>query len=270
MPWLKMDDQFIFHEKARLVGKEGRNLQVTALCYCAGQLNDGLIRDGLLPTIFALAECDDGPATVERLVEVGMWERVDGGYQIHDYLDYNPSRTQVLAERAAARKRMFALRSGEHGQNVIDPVPGPVPVPVPHVDDGDARASSKGSEEDDELPGTMPIADQRKVLALDDVGVGRGLALELASKCTLPRIQAVIAHARASPGLQNPTGYIVSILRSGQALPKPPLPGGKNVRDRANQRGPAEARTMPAAAEVMRDASGNPVSLMSLVGLSGP
>lgn len=146
MPWTRLDDQFIFHEKARLAGKEGRNLQVTALCYCASQLNDGFIREGLLPTIFALADCEDGPATVAVLVEVGMWETREGGYQIHDYLDYNPSREKVLAERADNAKRQAEWQAAHRDKagrynavsNAVSkqeitsaPSPSPVPVPVP-------------------------------------------------------------------------------------------------------------------------------------------
>lgn len=46
-------------------------------------------------------------ALVNRLVEVGLFDVVPGGYCIHDYLDYNPSRAEVFRKRKAdlARKR---------------------------------------------------------------------------------------------------------------------------------------------------------------------
>jgi hypothetical protein len=42
----------------------------------------------------------------ERLVEAGVWEdRKDGGYWLHDYLEYNPSKEEVLSRRKKAVKR---------------------------------------------------------------------------------------------------------------------------------------------------------------------
>lgn len=38
-------------------------------------------------------------ATVQELVDAGLWRRVSGGYQIHDYLVYNPSREEVHRKR---------------------------------------------------------------------------------------------------------------------------------------------------------------------------
>jgi hypothetical protein len=36
---------------------------------------------------------------VEDLTNAGLWYEVDGGYAIHDYLTYQPSKADVLAER---------------------------------------------------------------------------------------------------------------------------------------------------------------------------
>lgn len=43
----------------------------------------------------------------DALVSAGLFDRADGGYLVHDYLDFNPSRVVVLKKRAddAARKR---------------------------------------------------------------------------------------------------------------------------------------------------------------------
>jgi hypothetical protein len=72
------------------------------------------------------------------MVEVGLFDQVDGGYRLHDWLDYNPPREKVLAERAAAKRRMFANRSPEVRPNntrtnghVPPKFAGPVPVPTP-------------------------------------------------------------------------------------------------------------------------------------------
>lgn len=282
MPWSRRDDGTYLNRKVNAVGDQAYILWTYAIDYSSQQLTDGILYPREVAMLCGMRGYTNWQDLANELVSAHLFDLCDdGNYAIHDFLTYNPTKEKVLSDRARHAAEQAKWQAQKDARKArTEPITEPIsehisegapsrPVPSHPHDDDDARASAR-SRQDDELPGTMPIADQRKVLALDDVGVNRSLALELSSKCTLPRIQAVIAHARASPGLSNPTGYIVSMLRSGQAIPKPPLPGGKNVRDRANQRGPAEARAMPAAAEVMRDANGNPVSLMSIVGLAGP
>lgn len=271
--WVKIDDRFFHNPKIRRAGKDGRELYLAGLTYVNGELTDGFIHRDDVAYIAGWAEVNAIPETVAQLVALRLWESVENGFLIHDYHEYNPSRAEVLATRQARAEAgsIGGRNSGESKRQAkaeanpeataspnANPVPGPVPVPEPV------------SIDDVALPATMPIAEQRKRLALQDVGLTEAQAGEFAEKCTLPRIEGVIAHARASPGLQNPTGYIISMLRSGRAIPKPPLAGGNNGRDRPNQRGPGEAREMPAAAEVARDANGEPVPLLSAAELANP
>lgn len=149
MTWVKLDDRFPFNQKAVLAGKDGRALYITALCYTSEQLTDGHIRTGLVPMLAAIAEVENGEATAARLVEVGLWHHSDGGYQIHDYLEYNPSAEKVKQEREDAKARMKAVRenqqrnsdgtfgrsSGEQQANreqtSSDVTPSPFPYPSP-------------------------------------------------------------------------------------------------------------------------------------------
>jgi hypothetical protein len=41
---------------------------------------------------------------IRRLVAVGLWHEIPGGYEVHDFLDYNPSRAEVLARREATKE----------------------------------------------------------------------------------------------------------------------------------------------------------------------
>jgi hypothetical protein len=74
----------------------------------------------------------------DDLVEAGLWDR-DGGasIRVHDYLQYNPSREQVAAERAATARRMRAMRNRRRSDAPCDAVTPPV---TPTVTDavGDA------------------------------------------------------------------------------------------------------------------------------------
>jgi hypothetical protein len=118
MPWVKIDDAFYDHPKARAAGRDGRALFTAALCHSSAQLTDGFIASTDLALIAAKAEVR-GPSTARRLVDAGLWETVDGGWVIHDYHAYQPSAEQEKARRrelsevrAAAGRRGAAARWG--------------------------------------------------------------------------------------------------------------------------------------------------------------
>jgi hypothetical protein len=57
-------------------------------------------------------------ATAKQLEDAGVWDRVDDGWVIHDYLDYNPSREQVLLERKKNAERQEKFRRRRNGKPV--------------------------------------------------------------------------------------------------------------------------------------------------------
>lgn len=106
--WVKIDDAFHRHPKTRAAGKDGRALFIAGLCWSAAHLTDGHIARTDLPLIAAEAEVRPGP-TARRLVEVGLWHVTPDGWEVHDYLDFNPSGDEV---RERKRKRAEAGRKG--------------------------------------------------------------------------------------------------------------------------------------------------------------
>jgi hypothetical protein len=154
MGWVRVDDQFFRHPKARSAGKDGRLLFVTGLAYCTSNLTDGLIHRDALPLVAAEAEVRT--AVARRLVEVGLWEEVEGGFQVHDYLDYQPSAEKVRAEKSAAKERMRGKRSPErppptdrsspeHPPNFGGSSPSPS-HPIPEVPNGTSLGSPNGAQ----------------------------------------------------------------------------------------------------------------------------
>jgi hypothetical protein len=105
VPWLKMDDQYPSHPKVVAAGGDAAWLHVCAACYCAQHLTDGLVPKAILSR---LSDRKKPEQLAARLVEVGLWHDRGDHYELNDYLDYNPSREQVLADRerraAAGRK----------------------------------------------------------------------------------------------------------------------------------------------------------------------
>lgn len=135
MPWVRLDEQFPDHPKTVIAGPLAGWLHVCALAYCNRMTTDGFIpynqvgRLADFTTICIANGAVDDPRTVykpadaydqaERLVNVGMWEATAGGFRIHDYLDYQPSRAEIEAQRKvkADAGRKGGFRSGQARRN---------------------------------------------------------------------------------------------------------------------------------------------------------
>lgn len=112
MTWVKIDDQFPDHPKVLAAGPAAAWLYVCGLCYASRYLTDGFVPAGVVSRLSDLKRADD---VATRLVDAGLWEAADGGYRIHDYLDYQRSASEVdevSAKRAEAGRR-GGMRSGE-------------------------------------------------------------------------------------------------------------------------------------------------------------
>lgn len=100
MGWVKIDDQLHGHPKVSAAWQTSHaavGLHLLALSYCSSYLTDGLV-----PASFVTEKMPEKKVrdrAVPALTDSGMWEAVDGGWLIHGYLDYNPSRAEVEARR---------------------------------------------------------------------------------------------------------------------------------------------------------------------------
>lgn len=132
-------------------GEAAELLFLRGLAFTAGVLSDGVITD---------AQLDRGPGVgmpdaeerAERLVEVGLWERIDGGYHIRSWLDWNWSRERILeaAAKDAARK---------------SPGQGGPPPPTPPGSGDDARQAERTPDglraESQQSPNGVPRNSER-------------------------------------------------------------------------------------------------------------
>jgi len=100
MAWVRIEDQVPRHPKMLSAGPVACWLWVLGLCYCQHQLTDGFIPDMAVPVLgMKLAS-----RYAKTLVKVGLWERVEGGYRVHDYLAFNDTRATALEKREAAKR----------------------------------------------------------------------------------------------------------------------------------------------------------------------
>lgn len=110
MPWVRLDDEFPDHPKIVAAGHAAAWLHVTALCYCNRLLTDGFIPADKVPLLVPNAS-----KLVDRLVDAGVWHRTTRqgveGFEIHDFLKYQPSREEVLEERRKNAERQERWRA---------------------------------------------------------------------------------------------------------------------------------------------------------------
>lgn len=107
IPWFKVDDNFAFHRKTVAAGNAAIGLWVRAGAWSAGQLTDGHVPADIVKVL------GGRPADARKLVEVGLWQVADGGYDFHQWNeeDRQPRRSDVEAKRAEWRARKARSRA---------------------------------------------------------------------------------------------------------------------------------------------------------------
>lgn len=105
MTWTRLDDGFPTHPKVIGLSDAGFRALVTGLCYANQHLTDGFIPQGVVKTRAAVELCSRKIWGVDNR----------GGYVIHDFLDYNRSKAEVMNEREMKREagRLGGWRSGQ-------------------------------------------------------------------------------------------------------------------------------------------------------------
>lgn len=184
MPWARFDDRFPSHRKVRLLSDAAFRLYVSAVCWSAENLTDGVVKTNELRLV---ADVKSASRRAKELVDYGLWETLPGtGWLIHDYAEYNPTAEQVRAERKAktARQQRWRDKQKDGGPRPTPPSgrrrvdaptdasldasrDGPedaaprarVPVPTPNYVMADVGGSSAGSRPHDDDQAAPPIDD---------------------------------------------------------------------------------------------------------------
>ena len=93
MGWTKLASGWPRNPKVMALSDRAKVADLAAMCFCSEQLTDGQ-----LPKPYLLMV----PRRVyQELVEAGRWEVVGEQVWVHDYLVYNPSKSEVEATRDA-------------------------------------------------------------------------------------------------------------------------------------------------------------------------
>ena len=126
MAWAKIDDKFYDNPKVRKAGKEATCLYLSGLVYSSNQLTEGFISDAALGLVAYKGFVENEQTYASVLVDCGLWDQVEGGYIIHDYLEYNPTKEEIeeaRARKSAAGKKGAHARWQDDGKQIADAMP---------------------------------------------------------------------------------------------------------------------------------------------------
>lgn len=161
MSWARFDDRAPHHRKVKRLSDSAFRLWFTSICHCAEYLTNGRIDAADVADMPKAPTGKKLAAAIAELVEAGCWDEVEGGWEVHDYLDWNPTADEVKAKREAraeagrrggqssgrSRSKNEAIASTEAKQpeskteSKTNPVPVPVPVPEPKAAEAIPRTS---------------------------------------------------------------------------------------------------------------------------------
>lgn len=135
MPWVRFDDQFPINRKVASTSDAAFRLHVEAVFWCARNLTDGVIPRDELPFI-APKTMRKPEKFVPELMKRNLWISHVDGWEINDYLDYQPSKAKVEQERKAkaarqARWKSKQTRRGDASPDVSGDAAPPRPAPTP-------------------------------------------------------------------------------------------------------------------------------------------
>lgn len=262
MAWVKLDDDFFGNPKVLRAGRDARDLYLAGLCFCNRGLTDGFIPDEALRRLGADAYVDEPRALARKLVEVGLWSTADGGYLVHDYLSYQPSKDRVLAtrevraeagSRGGKQKASNLLEASQtfasenFKQNSTPSRTRPVPVQDPEPDPAEETHDAPAALERAPYPpkfekfwtiwNTPPTKGRgSKKLAADE---WRTMKLERASDEDLAALETGLRAWRATPDWRKEGGrYIPHChrwLKSRGWEDEPPESGPARASPRSNQ-----------------------------------
>ncbi|MET3635637.1 hypothetical protein [Curtobacterium oceanosedimentum] len=222
MPWQKIDDQFGISQKVIRIPRKRRQ-QCIGLWTLVGNYAIRTLTDGIVEA-HELDELDARDSDIDELVRVGLWHRPDhtcescvqppsGGITIHDFLEYHPSREQVLADRKSERDRKAAYRASKRSPSgTTDGTPAGIqaasglPVPVPSQS---RPVPTSGLDIDDETQ-VRPEVDARvrTDLVFDDMVQARALR---AGAKDIRRLHGLLERAVRPVGPLSPMAAVLLI-----------------------------------------------------------
>lgn len=115
MPWVRFDDQYLLNRKIRSAGRDSPHAVLVhwgSVVFAARNLTDGLIQHDDLEDLAheVMLTIPQTRKAIGVLVAAGLFVESPMGWQIKDYAEYQPTRSQVLDKREQDRERQAQSR----------------------------------------------------------------------------------------------------------------------------------------------------------------
>jgi hypothetical protein len=213
MPWVRFDDEYPENRKIKRLSDSAYRLHSEAIFWCARHLTDGFVPADELDDVTNVRR----PAKLlPDLMQRRLWEPVEGGWLIHDYLEYQPSAEKVREEREARKKRQerwlakkrngkdasaSASEDASHDASKDDAPYPPRPVPSLGVKSLGHLTQSDARENDDD--------DDRRITqaTIDAIHATTGRSVNE------PWARRVVDQILAGRTPGNRTAYVVAAIR---------------------------------------------------------
>lgn len=150
MTWVKLDDQFFVHRKIIGLSKDAKLFFLAATAHSSASLLDGVLSPAVVRVVLAIT--DTSKSCIEELKSAGLFQAKGADLIIHDYLEYNPSASEVIAERDAAKERSRKNRRDKQGTD---------DEPSEEVPPKKKRTSGEHRSNFPQNPGEVPMNDAR-------------------------------------------------------------------------------------------------------------
>ena len=150
MSWVRLDDGAPGHRKIVGLSDAAFRLWIVGLTHCNQQANDGRFSAHAARIMFGyLASPELGKGAAIELVAADLWGPTDDGYEVRNYLEYQPSKAERDSANKAAAERMRNMRARRYQKPVEPAKPEDVRDPL--------RGNNEGTS--DELPAKFALPD---------------------------------------------------------------------------------------------------------------
>src|SRR5688572_14713983 len=105
MSWVRIDDRVLTDDKIAQLSGNAFKVWIFSLCFSNQNLTDGFINSRILPLLSGRKK------QVQELVEAGLWRETSDGWEIVNFLKFQPSRLEVEEKRAKNREKLERWRN---------------------------------------------------------------------------------------------------------------------------------------------------------------
>jgi hypothetical protein len=123
MTWLRLDDKWNRSPKVAALPRDVRLFLVDCWTHCSDQLTDGFVGRAMLPIVSPGESLRSINGWIKRLEKGGLLHLCSDrdGWLCHDFLDWNPSREEVLRSREQSRSRARKCRESRTIDSDVTP-----------------------------------------------------------------------------------------------------------------------------------------------------